>query len=109
MERLFVYGTLQDSAVQQKVFGRTAKSTPAQLNGYKKGQVEIHGTIYPIAIADSSASITGQVLEVSEEELILMDEYETEAYQRITATLASGDRVWVYCQPLSTRPTEKVI
>ena len=41
MEKLFTYGTLQDSTVQMTVFHRTVKGTPDTLGGYLKSQIKI--------------------------------------------------------------------
>jgi gamma-glutamylcyclotransferase (GGCT)/AIG2-like uncharacterized protein YtfP len=99
MEKIFVYGTLQDPAVQQRVIGRVVTLRSDKLNGYKIGRVKINGNEYPIAIVSCTDQITGNVLEVTKKELLLMDEYETKAYKRISVTLASGQSAWLYCRP----------
>ena len=99
VEKLFVYGTLQEAEVQQAVLGRIAELREDILHDFKKGDVEINGTIYPIAIPAVGSQIVGKVLEASPEEIAMMDEYETAAYQRIMIVLESGDDSWVYCQP----------
>lgn len=92
MEALFVYGTLQDPATQQHLIGRTLDSEPAVLPGYRN---HTEGT-YPVALPEDGASIDGQVLRVTPEELAILDEYEGDAYERVRATLENGMEVYVY-------------
>jgi len=98
MEKLFVYGTLKDAKVQLSVLGRVVSMHDDVLIGYSKGQIKINGKNYPIAVPDSSSEIAGKVLEVSNKELLLLDDYETKAYERIKVKLASNQNSWVYCQ-----------
>jgi gamma-glutamylcyclotransferase (GGCT)/AIG2-like uncharacterized protein YtfP len=98
MEKLFVYGTLQDPAVQTRVFGRVVSGTPDSITGYYKSQITTHEGTYPIIKRDSTSSVDGQVIEVTAEELILIDGYEAEEYRRIRVTLNSGTITWVYCE-----------
>lgn len=95
-ELLFVYGTLKDPGAQKKVIGRVVEVFPDILEGYKKSQVKIHGKNYPIAIPNSTSSIKGLVLSVTPDELKIIDEYETDAYQRRKVILKRGKSAWVY-------------
>ncbi|MBZ0297291.1 MAG: gamma-glutamylcyclotransferase [Anaerolineae bacterium] len=98
MESLFVYGTLQDPAVQQRVFGRVTEGQPDVLDGFYRGEITFPTASYPIAISDQPEySIEGQVISVTPNELVLIDRYETAAYRRIYITLRSGLEAWVYC------------
>ncbi|HSE61405.1 MAG TPA: gamma-glutamylcyclotransferase family protein [Candidatus Saccharimonadales bacterium] len=99
MERLFTYGTLQDPEVQKQVFGRVADMHSDALKGYRKSVIKLKGKVYPIAVYDASSLIEGMTLEATQEEILMMDKYETSAYKRIEVTLASGQRAWVYCRP----------
>lgn len=96
MERLFVYGTLQDSPVQQRVIGRIIAGTPDTLEGFFKSRMAMSDGIFPIVIPRHGNSVDGLVLEVTPEELQRMDIYETSAYRRIWVTLRSGLEAWVY-------------
>lgn len=98
MEKLFTYGTLQIPEIQQRVFGRVVNSTPDTLEGYYKTQITLHDGIFPIIVERTESSVNGQVIEVTPEELVLIDRYETSAYQRIRVILKSGDSAWVYCE-----------
>ncbi len=97
-KKIFVYGTLQQPEVQTKVIGRVVKSTPDTLSGFRKSTIEIDGDVYPIIEEDSNSDeeIDGLVLDIEEEELKNLDEYETNAYRREKVTLKSGLLVWVY-------------
>ena len=98
MERLFVYGTLQDPAVQTRVFGRTTEGVPDRLAGYRKAEIAIDGSTYPIAQLDRASSIDGRILEVTPDELVAIDQYEGSEYRRLRVRLRSGAEAWVYCE-----------
>ena len=96
MELLFVYGTLQDPAVQQRLIGRTITGTPDVLDGYFKSSMFMSDGIYPLVIPRHKQEVSGLVLEVTPEELLAMDVYETTAYRRVRVPLRSGRESWVY-------------
>lgn len=98
MQNLFVYGLLKKPEIQKEVIGRIIKGLDDSIKGYKKSTIEINGEIFPILIKSNSPRdfIFGKVLEVSEEELKKIDEYETDAYKRKKVILLSGKEVWVY-------------
>ncbi len=97
MERLFTYGTLQDPAVQQRLLGRVANMRADTLLDFKKVQIEINGSYYFIAVKSKGTRLSGKVLAVTKEEIIRMDEYETDAYRRVKTRLESGLVAWLYC------------
>jgi gamma-glutamylcyclotransferase (GGCT)/AIG2-like uncharacterized protein YtfP len=99
MDKIFVYGTLQDPEVQKHILGRARPLQDDVLKGYRKGNIEINGRSYFIAIPEAGSQIEGKVIEASPKEILLMDEYETKAYKRIKVKLASGQRAWLYCRP----------
>ena len=100
MESLFVYGTLRDPQVQANVFGRVVQGQADTLDGYRKAEITIGGSVYPIAVADPmrDQSIAGQVLEVTPAELVDIDRYEGDEYRRVRVRLRSGLEAWVYCK-----------
>ncbi len=98
MELLFVYGTLQDPAVQARVFARVVPGTPDALDGYRKESITIDRAVYPIAVQDADSRISGQVIEVTPEELVLIDQYEGAEYRRVRVRLSSQREAWVYCE-----------
>jgi gamma-glutamylcyclotransferase (GGCT)/AIG2-like uncharacterized protein YtfP len=98
VEKLFTYGTLQIAEVQQRVFGRVVSGTPDTLQGYYKSQITLHDGTFPIIVERADSEVEGQVIEVTQDELALIDRYETSAYQRIRVMLTSGASAWVYCE-----------
>jgi gamma-glutamylcyclotransferase (GGCT)/AIG2-like uncharacterized protein YtfP len=106
-EYLFSYGTLQKEKVQSELFGRLLKGTKDTLKGYKLSTIEIKDEsvlskseqqyhLIAILSKNNSDSIDGTVLEVSEEEVLMADKYETDAYTRVKVILESGKEAWVY-------------
>lgn len=95
-ELLFVYGTLMESQVQQKIIGRSVPGEPDSLAGYEKDRIRLGGGVYPIVRPRANSSVEGVVIAVSPAELELIDQYETDAYRREKVVLASGRRAWVY-------------
>jgi len=98
MEKLFTYGTLQIPEVQQRVFHRVVSGTADTLDGWFKTDITLHDGTFPIIVEQADSHVDGQVIEVTPEELVLIDRYETEAYRRVRVTLQSGDEAWVYCE-----------
>lgn len=96
MELLFVYGTLQDPAVQNRIVGRVVSGTPDVLDGFFKSEYAMPEGVYPVVIPRHGQAVEGLVLEVSAEELARMDTYETAAYRRVRVPLRSGRESWVY-------------
>lgn len=92
MEKLFVYGTLQNPDIQMRLVGRIIHGTADQLYGFRS-HILMH---YPTALPDVDGEISGQVLEVTMDEIILFDAYETSAYVRVRVMLASGTEAWMY-------------
>ncbi len=98
MEQLFVYGTLRDADVQQRVYGRTQLGRPDTLYGFRKSEVWSGDAYYPIAIPDPDGEIDGFVLDLTDDEMARGDAYEGDEYRRQRVTLRSGAEVWMYCE-----------
>jgi gamma-glutamylcyclotransferase (GGCT)/AIG2-like uncharacterized protein YtfP len=98
MEKLFTYGTLQDPAVQTRVFGRIVQAEPDTIEGFYKSQITTWEGTFPIIKLDPSSFVDGLVIEVTPEELALIDRYEGTEYRRISVTLKSGLVAWVYSE-----------
>jgi gamma-glutamylcyclotransferase (GGCT)/AIG2-like uncharacterized protein YtfP len=101
-EALFVYGTLCEAQVQQRLFKRTFSVLMDKLSGYRVNRITLDGVDYPIAIPDAGSQIMGQILTLSQAELVEADEYESDAYQRLQVILVSGQSAWVYCSSAHT-------
>jgi gamma-glutamylcyclotransferase (GGCT)/AIG2-like uncharacterized protein YtfP len=91
-EKLFVYGSLKDPAVQYRLSGRTIAGAPDEVRGFRR-YVSLE---YPVALPDTAHSVDGLVLTVTPEELALLDAYEGSTYLRIRVTLLSGTTAWMY-------------
>jgi len=107
MPRLFSYGTLQLTQVQQATFGRLLSGAPAELPGYAIGELEITDPavlatsgerFHPILRLsnDWGTVVTGTVFELSDAELAAADSYEVDDYQRREARLSDGSLCWIY-------------
>jgi hypothetical protein len=107
MPKLFSYGTLQQEDVQRATFGRSLRGAADALVGYRRSTIEIDDpevvrksrkTHHPIVAftGNDADRVEGAVLEITEAELARADAYETAAYVRVEARLASGLKAWVY-------------
>jgi len=96
---LFTYGTLQEELVQQEIFGRKLRGKRDVLLGYKLSEKKLMGQ-YPVieSTGDANDRIAGQIYKVTNLDLFKADAYETQAYKRITVTLASGKQAWTYIE-----------
>ena len=106
-ELLFSYGTLQLPEVQRSTFGRELGGRPDAIVGYDLDYVTIADP-HVVAVSGSDrhpilrrsdaqgAAVPGTVFAISAAELAAADEYEVDAYRRISVPLRSGARAWVY-------------
>jgi gamma-glutamylcyclotransferase (GGCT)/AIG2-like uncharacterized protein YtfP len=92
-ESLFVYGTLRHTDVQMRLIGRRVVGRPHVLKGYCR-YVDLGP--YPVALPDDSSAMAGMILQISPEELDIIDHYEGDGYVRKQVELETGDTVWVY-------------
>lgn len=107
MQKLFSYGTLQQTQVQLDTFGRQLSGTKDSLPGYQVGEVKIEdpdvvrssGKVYhPILryTGNLDDRVEGTVFELTDAELVQADSYEVDAYQRQQATTSSAVQCWIY-------------
>jgi gamma-glutamylcyclotransferase (GGCT)/AIG2-like uncharacterized protein YtfP len=96
MERLFVYGSLKDPAVQQRILGRVIDGTPDTLEEHTTTSLELDDGVFPILRPQSGCSVSGLILDLTPDELAQADDYESTDYQRIRVRLVSGEETWVY-------------
>ena|SRR5688572_23026634 len=105
---LFSYGTLQDEAVQLNIFKRTLNGRKDAIKGYRMSRVAIRdyevvaisGLSYHLILIPGRPDdlIDGMVFEITDEELLRADDYESEDYKRVLAPTVSGLDVWVYVE-----------
>jgi Gamma-glutamyl cyclotransferase, AIG2-like len=114
-ELLFSYGTLQLRPVQLATFGRELEGTEDTLPGFEQAILAIEDpevvatsgkTHHPIVRHTGRAGdlVKGTVFRVTGEELRNADKYEVAAYRRVTVTLGSGLRAWVYVDARNAPP-----
>ena len=96
MERLFVYGTLRDPKILKSVIGRGAENSPDILDGFRKVTITIFSEKYPVIIPSEESSVDGDVIDVSEDEFLMIDQHETKSYTKKKVKLKSGTIAWVY-------------
>ena len=113
MPLLFSYGTLQDDDIQLSTFGRLLQGRRDELVGVEPSSVPIEDpevvatsgkTHYANVVFDGGTDgrVKGTVFEITDAELAAADGYENPAgYERVSVTLASGRRAWVYFHPRS--------
>ena len=99
MEKLFTYGTLRDPETQQRQLGRhLGEGAPDTLRGYILARLRGIHSDYTIVRPQPGSTVDGMLFEVTQDELALIDDYEGEAYQRVSVTLMSKTRAWLYCE-----------
>ncbi|MCY4465183.1 MAG: gamma-glutamylcyclotransferase [Chloroflexi bacterium] len=99
MEKLFAYGTLCDPATQERLLGRLlGDGVPDTLRGYMLSRLRGIHDDYTIVQPKAGSTVSGRLYEVTHEELELLDTYEGDAYQRVSVTLMSKTRAWLYCE-----------
>jgi len=106
-ELLFSYGTLQLPEVQRSTFGREVDGRPDAIVGYELDYVTITDP-HVVAVSGSDrhpilrpsdahdAAVPGTVFAINAADLAAADEYEVDAYRRISVPLRSGAQAWVY-------------
>jgi gamma-glutamylcyclotransferase (GGCT)/AIG2-like uncharacterized protein YtfP len=96
MNKLFIYGTLINPKIQKNIIGHIINGIPDILKRYEKSAIEIDNEKYPIIIPNKNKIVSGFIIEISNDELKKIDEYEGVEYKRIEIVLQSGISVWVY-------------
>ena len=91
-EKLFVYGTLQDTEKQLALIGRALDGVADTLVGFRRYDL----LAYPVILPAPEDTVEGLVVTITPEELAKFDEYEGSSYIRVRVTLLSNLEVWVY-------------
>jgi gamma-glutamylcyclotransferase (GGCT)/AIG2-like uncharacterized protein YtfP len=113
MPLLFSYGTLREQRVQLATFGRTLRGVDDTLVGYRRSQLRIEDPAVAARLGRThhdnvtrtgdDASVSGRLLELTEDELARADQYEAEfEYRRVLVRLKSGREGWVYVHDRSS-------
>lgn len=104
MELLFSYGTLRSKQIQMQVFNKVLSGTQDQILGYKLKSLQIEEEFgmadYVVAVPSENLedNIHGAVFEVTNTELLKVDQFESNSYKRVQVKLKSGRTAWVYTE-----------
>lgn len=100
---MFTYGTLLSERVLKTLLGRVPERESAKLYGYSR--CPIQDQCYPAVIpADRTSIVRGKILlGVTAEELVLLDEFEDSAYDRLVVSAEKDDGTFVQVR-LWSRP-----
>jgi|688.fasta_scaffold1759531_2 gamma-glutamylcyclotransferase (GGCT)/AIG2-like uncharacterized protein YtfP len=97
--KLFCYGTIQEPAVQLEILGRTIEGKPDSLDGFVVTRdFLVDGDLYPRLLEHDKGCVYGTVYEFTEDDIKLLDEYETKMYHRYHFTTRKGIDVQVYSE-----------
>lgn len=108
MPLIFSYGSLKEEAVQRSIYGRALRGEPDELVDCVRTLIEVPKwhkaaatglTHYATVtfVPGSGSRVPGALLELTDAELVVTDEYERDSeYVRVVAALASGRKEWVY-------------
>ena len=107
MQKPFSYGTLQQQSIQLEILGKILDGTEDNIEGYCVTQLEINdmsvvkisqNKMHPIIYftGNKAHKVFGTLFSVTEKDLIKIDSYEVDAYQRVEIYLNSGKKSWVY-------------
>lgn len=88
MHRLFVYGTLRHGPLLAALLGREVSMVPAQLTGHRAASLA--GRVYPGLVVDPSSSTVGEVVEIDDDELAVLDRFEGPDYERTPVVVVTG-------------------
>lgn len=97
MVNIFTYGTLMDSSVRTRVLGKEISGKNDSLSNFK---LKKHSVLYsyPVVEKDEGNNVIGMVFDVTDDDLVKLDYYESEYYRRERVTLDSGVKSMVYVE-----------
>jgi gamma-glutamylcyclotransferase (GGCT)/AIG2-like uncharacterized protein YtfP len=91
---LFAYGTLQFTEILGVLLGRLPEHRPGAAAGWRAAALD--GRVYP-GLVRADATVTGRVITgLTDEELRVIDEYESGPYELVRLTLDDGSEGWTY-------------
>jgi gamma-glutamylcyclotransferase (GGCT)/AIG2-like uncharacterized protein YtfP len=99
MFKIFCYGTLQEPSVQLELIGRNVEGPIDSIENFVvvRDYVDVDdGIAYPRIIPYENGCVYGRVLSFYPEEVVVLDEYETDMYKREYITTKGGEVVQVY-------------
>jgi gamma-glutamylcyclotransferase (GGCT)/AIG2-like uncharacterized protein YtfP len=97
MRNLFTYGTLQKHYVQEELIGRIQEGDVDAIEGFVvTNDYFVDDDFYPRLIPFLNGIVYGRVMQFTDEEIAVLDEYESEAYERVVINTKMGREVEVY-------------
>jgi len=111
MRKIFCYGTLQQPHTQLELIGRELSGDITSIDGYVivRDYVDPEdGISYPRIVQHNFGCVFGTILEFTDEEVEILDRYETEMYTRKEITTSDGSLVEVYL-PSYKKDTYKIL
>lgn len=99
MKTIFCYGTLQEPSVQLDLIGRVVNGKLTYISDYVVlcDYIDVEdGIEYPRIVHRDKGRVYGRMLEFTEDEVKILDEYETEMYRLENIVTGTGEKVWVY-------------
>jgi rSAM/selenodomain-associated transferase 1 len=86
----FVYGTLMDADLIARVIGRSIDASPATLADFRRSSLRERA--YPGILPDDGHQVDGQLVHgLSTQELVHLDRYESDCYERWTVTVSTAE------------------
>nr|WP_294787385.1 gamma-glutamylcyclotransferase family protein [uncultured Flavobacterium sp.] len=104
MELLFSYGTIRSKQIQMQIFNKVLVGSPDQILGFKLKSLQIEEEFgmadYVVAVPSENLEdvIHGAVFEISNSELLKVDQFESISYKRVQVKLQSGRTAWIYTE-----------
>ena len=96
MIKIFAYGSLRKTGVQIKLLGKQLDGTPDSILGWKAiYDVPLDGETYSRLVVERDGIVFGSIIELTPEEIKIIDEYET-PYRRIPMKTKGGIEVETY-------------
>lgn len=86
-----------DSSVRTRVLGKEITGKNDSLSNFKLKQHSILYS-YPVVEKDEGNNVVGMVFEVTDDDLVNLDFYESNYYRREKVTLDSGVKSMVYVE-----------
>jgi gamma-glutamylcyclotransferase (GGCT)/AIG2-like uncharacterized protein YtfP len=97
--KIFCYGTLQEPRVQLDLINRVVTGDLTYINGYVVLRDYVDpsdGIAYPRVVPKEHGCVYGRVLEFTDAEVKILDEYETDMYTLEDITTINGEVVKIY-------------
>ena len=102
MVKLFIYDLLQDSHLQTELFGRDLNPSYGLVDNYiLLRDCSVDGVASPRLYPHSASCVVGQIIEITEEELMILDNHMTDAYVRNTIHVKNQGVMDTYFMNLS--------